>query len=266
MNKAVIVLALVWGSQLARADDFSLDQRLVIACYKLQVDQVVRCLRKGANVNATFGEFRRDTDPFFDRWTGGTAYLGTDTWTPLLALTHASDYPDPPADLGEVWKDAERSRALQQRTPRETLDKRKSDATTILFILLSQGCKLDSEDCRGATALYIAADTENVPMAKTLLEFGANPNTKTGIYFDGPGDTTPLHVACQSRELMQLLLDHGADASAKDTNGETPADWVALHGDGSFDLIVSGPRPQIRPRYKVPSAEAKPCETTRPRK
>src|SRR5882724_5847216 len=66
MNKAAILLVLLWSSQHARADDFNLNQRLVIDCYKLHVDQVVRCLREGANVNATFGEFRRETNPFFD--------------------------------------------------------------------------------------------------------------------------------------------------------------------------------------------------------
>jgi ankyrin repeat protein len=100
--------------------------------------------------------------------------------------------------------------------------------------------------------LYAAVSEHRVDMALLLLRYGANPNTKTGVYIDGPGDLTPLHKAGASprhpdpraRELMQALLDHGADPLAKDSDGRTPADWLALHRERTFDLVITpeGPR------------------------
>ena len=42
---------------------------------------------------------------------------------------------------------------------------------------------------------------------------------------------TPLHraAAYQSRETIQLLLDHGADPSLKDARGESPLSWASRH-------------------------------------
>jgi ankyrin repeat protein len=97
----------------------------------------------------------------------------------------------------------------------------------------------------------MAVDSEKMQLVRTMLEFGANPNTKSHIYIDGPDDITPLHSACASKELLQLLLDHGADTSAKDSKGRTPADWVALDDSRDFDLVVTPDGPRIRPRIEA---------------
>jgi len=253
-----IGLALGWGldhyrielARILKPGDLSLDQRLIVACHKLDVDTVVSYLRKGANVNARFGKAADGADPFYDRWEGGT--YATYSWTPLIALAHAHDYPDPPMDLGDIWKDREKSLAIRKAIPRSEIDKRRSNALVVLAMLLSSGCALDYHDGYGATALYEAVDRDRFEMAEKLLKQGANPNTQTGIYIDGPGDKTPLHRACHSKELLQLLLDYGADASAKDSEGRTPADWVALFNDRTFDLVSTPTGWRIQPHEKNP--------------
>jgi hypothetical protein len=250
MKTLVFLALMVSACRPAIAAELSPNQRLIVACFKLQVDEVVTSLRQAANVNARFGQCDSGIQPFLDRWTGGT-YLCTGEWTPLIALASSSAYPDPPTELGKIWKDSARSRSLRDSIAQNQIDKRRSDKTTILFILLSHECKLDCHDRNGATALFRASETDKVAMAKVLLQFGANPNTKTQAYIDGPDNVTPLHVACRSKELMQLLLTHGADASAKDSEGRTPADWVALDDDRDFDLVVTPAGPRIRPRNKA---------------
>jgi len=247
MTSAAATIVFLAAMQPLCVADLTLDQQLIVACYKLDVDSVVKCLRNGANVNATFGESADDIDRFYNRWEGST-HMATASWTPLLAVASALDYPDPPAELGQIWKDPERARALQKQIPQAELEKRRNDAMIILDILLSHGCHLDEDDGFGATALYTAADRENVPMARKLLQFGANANTKTKAYIDGPGDTTPLHVAMHSQELMQLLIDHGADASAKDSEGHTPAEWVELNDDRTFDLVQTPDGWRVQPK------------------
>lgn len=254
MNQSAAAFVLAALARPAWAAEFSLDQQLIIACYNVEVDAVVTCLRKGADVNARFGELPDDEDPLFgrDRWTGGYLGLGANAWTPLLALAAARKYPQPPSELGQIWKDEKRAQALQKLIPEDEIDKRRNDAMIIRRVLLSHGCRLDNADIRGATALYMAAYAKKLAMARTLLQFGANPNTKTQVYIDGPADTTPLHMASPSRELMQLLLDHGADASAKDSDGHTPADWLALYADRTFDLVETPNGWRIQRRNQAP--------------
>jgi hypothetical protein len=250
MKTLVLLALMVSACRPATAVELSLNQRLIVACFKLQVDEAVTCLRQGASVNARFGQCDSGIQPFLDRWTGGT-YLCTDEWTPLIALASSSAYPDPPTELGKIWKDSARSRSLRDGIAQNQIDKRRSDTITILLILLSHGCKLDCDDGNGATALFRASETDKVAMAKVLLQFGANPNTKTQAYIDGADNITPLHVACRSKELMQLLLAHGADASVKDSEGQTPADWVDLDDQRDFDLVTTPDGPRVRPREKT---------------
>jgi ankyrin repeat protein len=80
--------------------------------------------------------------------------------------------------------------------------------------------EVNKTDAHGATALYMAVEHDKPRVVRELLDFGANPNTKTRVYIDGPDNETPLHRA-GSKYVYQLLLDHGADASAKDSTGET---------------------------------------------
>lgn len=250
MRRTIAILILLVGSRAVWSTELPLDQRLILACFNVDVDHVVESIRKGANVNATFGASHDDTNLLRDKWSG-SSYMGSESWTPLIAVANAPGYPPPPMELGEIWKDRERAAALRKKIPNAQIEKRRLDSIIIVAVLLSHRCALDADDGFGSTALAAAVRNDKVEMARILLRFGGDPNTKSRTYIDGPSDVTPLHEACHSQELVQLLLDHGADASAKDSNGRTPAEWVAVQGDDrTFDLVLTaeGWRTQERNR------------------
>jgi hypothetical protein len=58
----------------------------------------------------------------------------------------------------------------------------------------------------------MAVQSDKRLLVRELLEFGANPNSKTHCTIDGPVSLTPLHLA-QSKEVHELLLKYGAEPS-----------------------------------------------------
>src|SRR5262245_8588152 len=88
MKRVICLLAYALSPSAVPAAEWTLDQQLIIACYEVQPERVAGCLRRGANVNAKFGDYPDDVEPFRDRWIGAS-YIGADTWSPILALTSA---------------------------------------------------------------------------------------------------------------------------------------------------------------------------------
>jgi len=79
---------------------------------------------------------------------------------------------------------------------------------------------------QGPTLLAEFAGTWNTAGVRQLLDLGVPVDARyTGDgYFDLAKDTTALHVAAwQSRaDLVQLLIERGADVNAMDDKGRTP--------------------------------------------
>jgi ankyrin repeat protein len=75
------------------------------------------------------------------------------------------------------------------------------------------------------TALHWASWGKNIELVELLLDKGADPNSK-----NENGDT-PLHKACfeNALEISKLLIERGADVDAKDVIGLTPLHWAVLH-------------------------------------
>jgi uncharacterized protein len=86
----------------------------------------------------------------------------------------------------------------------------------------------------GATPFLFAADREDIPLMRLLLELGADPlipnfnNTTPLMAAAGVGTAEPLEEAGDESEALQavkMLLDLGGDINGVDTNGDT-----AMHG------------------------------------
>ncbi|KAJ5182614.1 hypothetical protein N7492_000230 [Penicillium capsulatum] len=97
----------------------------------------------------------------------------------------------------------------------------------IRFLIEEIGCDPNEKSQAGLTPLGLAINQAAPETAKTLLEYGANPNLRfenrdpvfSDIYqYAG----FPIVVAryTGSSEILQLLIDHGADASFSDLDEE----------------------------------------------
>lgn len=71
------------------------------------------------------------------------------------------------------------------------------------------------------TPLSLAVGQKNKEMIRLLLTHGANPSLRDES--SGDGDT-PLHLACieGEEEIAELLIASGADVDAKNNTGDTP--------------------------------------------
>jgi ankyrin repeat protein len=87
--------------------------------------------------------------------------------------------------------------------------------------LLGKGADKDAVDSRGRTALYCGCWKDHKFVVKHLLQAGANvekANAETGV--------TPLILAAANGRLnvMELLLQNGADATKRENTGRTAFD------------------------------------------
>ena len=206
----------------------SLDQGLIVACFKVDKRAVVEALRRGANVNARFGD--ADNGLLSDPWDLGFP-VAAKAWTPLIALASSARYPDPPRKIENTETDLAWARREKEQIPNKRLAERRNRTLAILNVLLSHKCDLNLDDGHGATALYAAIYDEKEEFAKVLLGLDVTVNTKTGVYIDGGSDYSPLHRAHWSVELTRLLLAKGADPTARDSSGNTPLDWARRFGN-----------------------------------
>ncbi|XP_048507115.1 BRCA1-associated RING domain protein 1-like isoform X1 [Athalia rosae] len=114
---------------------------------------------------------------------------------------------------------------------------------------------INKPNMKGETRLHTACIKANTDMVRTLLEAGANPNTKdhsnwlplhesvsfhhyeicellleAGALPNTPGhfNRTALHEAVMEDDskLIELLLQHNSDLSARDCFGKTPLDYA----------------------------------------
>lgn len=92
--------------------------------------------------------------------------------------------------------------------------------------------EIDATDSSGRTLLHIVCDRGYYDIAKLLInDFNADVNVKE------MENHTPLHFAalCEEGEIIQLLLNSSADASIKNSDGETPKQLA--EGTDVYDLF-----------------------------
>ncbi|KAH9055793.1 ankyrin repeat-containing domain protein [Lactarius deliciosus] len=98
-------------------------------------------------------------------------------------------------------------------------------------VLLAHGAKADTQNADGQTPLHqisqillaVTDDQEASGSVRLLLECGVGINALDNH------QETPLHVACSKGifKIAQVLIDHGADVSAHNADGQTPLHRVS---------------------------------------
>lgn len=98
--------------------------------------------------------------------------------------------------------------------------------TSIVRLLLEKGANIQAvQRYSNETALLLATARRhlngNFDVIKLLLQYGADPNISAGVW---PGRRSPIHRAAIHHfpQIIQLLLDAGADINARDQFGNTP--------------------------------------------
>lgn len=86
---------------------------------------------------------------------------------------------------------------------------------------------INKKDLSGNTCLFSAVFQNNTPLARLLLQKGAEANTQN------LNSDTPLHVAIENSaniEIILLLLKYGAKPNTQNKNNETPLDLAVEQG------------------------------------
>jgi len=127
------------------------------------------------------------------------------------------------------------SMAIEYFTPNHS-ERNKNDFTIVVRELIAAGAEINVHDDNGLTPLLWASAAENEDIARVLLEAGADVNARSRVRIR-PGHyliVTPLIYAVinsmndkdGSLALIRLLLERGADVTAKDTHGTTALMWA----------------------------------------
>lgn len=112
----------------------------------------------------------------------------------------------------------------------------KKPSIEIADLLISRGADLESFS-GNFTPLHQAAAWNRVEMAEFLLKKGANVNSRPA----GTRGDTPLHVAVignRSYPIAKLLIDHGADLSARGSSGDTPLHAAMINHSPSLEIVM----------------------------
>jgi ankyrin repeat protein len=137
---------------------------------------------------------------------------------------------------------------------------RKGDEAKVIALLKQNPDLVSSKDKLGNTPLHIAALHDQTAIAALLIANGADVNAQnypqgvdvsriTRISKDARGET-PLTLALLSynhKEMLELLLTHGADPNVSDPHGVTPLQR-AIERNLPYDvelLLANGADPDV---------------------
>ncbi|XP_018427600.1 PREDICTED: ankyrin repeat domain-containing protein 6 isoform X2 [Nanorana parkeri] len=168
----------------------ALSERLLVAAYKGQVDNVVQLINKGAKVAVT--KHGR---------------------TPLHLAAHKGHL-----NVVQILIKAGCELNIQDDGHQTALHRASVVGhSDILAVLIQEGCALDRQDKDGNTALHEAAWHGFSQSVKLLVKAGANVLAKN------KAGNTPLHLACQNghSQSCRVLLLAGSRADLKNHAGDT---------------------------------------------
>jgi cytohesin len=103
------------------------------------------------------------------------------------------------------------------------------DVTKVKTLLAGNPDPVNTKDDYGMTPLHDAVEKAGKEVVKMLLAHGADVNAKNFH------DETPLHFAVGNgdKEVVKILVAHGADVNSNDDLGVTPLSWAVYkkHND-----------------------------------
>jgi len=105
---------------------------------------------------------------------------------------------------------------------------------TLRYFLREAGCRdlVDSAGSNGVTPLMLAAKNDRPDCVSELLAWGASADVRGGSY-----GYSALHMVCMGgagAPTVALLLDAGAEPTARTARGATPADFARGEDDAPF--------------------------------
>ena len=105
-----------------------------------------------------------------------------------------------------------------------------NDIETLLF-LLEKGADTEALNDKGASPLCVACQEGHLNIVRTLLEWGANINITFAI------GVTPLFLSCQNQfyDIAKYLCEHGAIVDQRENNAQTPL-YVSV-ANRNFELV-----------------------------
>ncbi|XP_039321449.1 ankyrin repeat domain-containing protein 6 isoform X5 [Saimiri boliviensis] len=186
----------------------ALSERLLIAAYKGQTENVVQLINKGAKVAVT----KHGRTPL--HLAANKGHL------PVVQILLKAG-----CDL-DVQDDGDQT-ALHRATV--------VGNTEIISALIHEGCALDRQDKDGNTALHEASWHGFSQSAKLLVKAGANVLAKNKA-----GDTA-LHVAAalNHKKVAKILLEAGADTTIVNNAGQTPLETARYHNNPEVALLLT---------------------------
>ena len=139
------------------------------------------------------------------------------------------------------------------------------DYEAIIRLLLEKKADIHAVNAGGATPLHTASAFRADPAGvELLIQAGANVNQKALESFGG---WTPLHGAAarNSGAIVDVLLKHGADRTARDAKGMTALQVAEQGGfsDAARVLRAAGP-PPATPSAATPAVTTPPASTSAP--
>ncbi|NXL49630.1 ANKR6 protein, partial [Podilymbus podiceps] len=251
-----------------------LSERLLIAAYKGQLENVVQLINKGAKVAVT----KHGRTPLhlaahkghlhvvqvllkagcdLDIQDDGdqtalhrAAVVGnTDVIATLIQEGCALDRQDKDGNTAlheACWHGFSQSAKVLVKAGANVLAKNKAGNTPLHLacqnshsqstrVLLLGGSRADLKNNAGDTCLHVAARYNHLPIVRVLLSAFCSVHEKNQA-----GDTA-LHVAAalNHRKVVKLLLEAGADASVVNNAGQTPLEVARQHNNPEVALLLT---------------------------